>query len=92
MSIKPLMMTITAIALATVLWQGAAFAQTTQPQAGQQEQTTAKSKRPRSPAQLRNDQIMRDCGADWRASKAAGKTGSQTWRGFLAECRKRKSA
>lgn len=58
----------------------------------QNAQTETKPKRPRSAAQLRNDQLLRDCGAEWKANKAAGKTGNQKWIGFLAECRKRKSA
>ncbi|MDT7934849.1 MAG: hypothetical protein RQ833_09630 [Sphingomonadaceae bacterium] len=49
------------------------------------------AKRERSPAQLANDQKMRECGAEWRAAKAAGKTGSQKWNQFLSECRKRKA-
>jgi hypothetical protein len=88
---KRIMSLIAVLALGVTLLLPPAFAQTTQPQAGQG-QTKATPKRARSPAQLRNDQIMRDCGAEWRASKAAGKTGTQTWRGFLGECRKRKSA
>jgi hypothetical protein len=49
------------------------------------------AKRERSPAQLANDQKMRECGAEWRTAKAAGKTGSQKWNQFLSECRKRKA-
>ena len=86
-----IMSLIAALAVGVALVQPPAFAQTTPPQSGQG-QTTTTPKRARSPAQLRNDQIMRDCGAEWRASKAAGKTGTQNWRGFLSECRKRKSA
>ena len=70
-----------------------ALAQTAQGQQAQSgTQGAAKAKRPRSPAQLRNDQILRDCGKEWRADKAAGKTGTQTWISYSGACRKRKSA
>jgi hypothetical protein len=54
--------------------------------------TAAKPKRERSEAQKKNDQMMRDCGTEWRANKAALQAKGQTWRTFLAECRKRKTA
>ncbi len=53
---------------------------------------TAKPKRERSEAQKKNDQMMRDCGTEWRANKTDLQAKGQTWRTFLAECRKRKTA
>lgn len=49
----------------------------------------AKAKRPRSPAQLANDERMRACGKEWRAQKEALKAQGLTWYRFSAECRKR---
>jgi IS5 family transposase len=66
---------------------GAAAATTTAP-AGSSTTTT---RRPRSAAQLRNDQIMRDCGAEWRGNRAALQAQGKTWRTFLPECRTRRS-
>ena len=45
-----------------------------------------------SPAKpSKNAQVMRECGAEWKAAKAAGTvTKGQTWRDFLKECRKKK--
>jgi hypothetical protein len=54
--------------------------------------TAAKPKRERSEAQKKNDQMMRDCGTEWRANKPALTAKGQTWRTFLGECRKRKTA
>lgn len=52
--------------------------------------TTTTPRRTRSPAQLRNDQIMRDCGAEWRAGRTALQAAGKTWRTFLPECRARR--
>lgn len=52
--------------------------------------TTTTPRRARSPAQLRNDQIMRDCGAEWRRDKARLQAAGKTWRTFLPECRARR--
>ena len=52
----------------------------------------AKPARQRSPAQLANDQRMRDCGAEWRANKAALSAQGKTWRVFNVECRARLKA
>jgi hypothetical protein len=51
---------------------------------------TTTQRRPRSAAQLRNDQIMRDCGAEWRRDKARLQAAGKTWRSFLPECRARR--
>ncbi|QCK87922.1 hypothetical protein E8L99_20275 [Phreatobacter aquaticus] len=51
---------------------------------------TTTTRRARSPAQLRNDQIMRACGAEWRAGKTALQAAGKTWRTFLPECRARR--
>ena len=51
-----------------------------------------KAKRARSPAQLANDQRMRDCGAEWRTNKAALQAQGKTWRVFNVECRARLKA
>lgn len=53
--------------------------------------STTTTRRPRSAAQLRNDQLMRDCGAEWRGNKAALQAQGKTWRSFLPECRARRS-
>jgi hypothetical protein len=47
-------------------------------------------RRPRSAAQLRNDQIMRDCGAEWRRDKTRLQAAGKSWRTFLPECRARR--
>jgi hypothetical protein len=62
--------------------------QATPPTAQGAGQTT--TRRPRSAAQLRNDQIMRDCGAEWRGNRAALQAQGKTWRSFLPECRARR--
>jgi len=62
-------------------------ATTTTPSGGS---TTTTTRRPRSAAQLRNDQIMRDCGAEWRRDKARLQAAGKTWRSFLPECRTRR--
>lgn len=62
-------------------------ATTTTPPAAPAATTT---RRQRSPAQLRNDQIMRDCGAEWRGNRAQLQTQGKTWRTFLPECRARR--
>ena len=51
-----------------------------------------KDKKPRSEAQKKNDARMRACGQEWRAAKAANKTGGKTWRDFSIECRRQKKA
>lgn len=53
------------------------------------EEAVAKPKRERSEKQKANDNIMSKCGADWRAEKAAGKTGTTQWRDYLQTCRKK---
>lgn len=52
---------------------------------------TTTTRRPRSAAQLRNDQLMRDCGAEWRGNRTALQAQGKTWRSFLPECRARRS-
>ena len=49
-----------------------------------------KQKKPRSEAQKKNDERMRACGQEWRAAKAANKTGGKSWREFSTECRRKK--
>ena len=51
-----------------------------------------KQKRPRSEAQLANDNRMRACGAEWRANKASLQAQGKTWRVFNVECRARLKA
>jgi hypothetical protein len=46
------------------------------------------TRRPRSAAQLANDQRMRQCGAEWRGMSTAQR-GSRTWRTFMPECNRR---
>ena len=33
------------------------------------------------------ESVMKECGADWQAAKAAGTTNGQTWQEFLKSCR-----
>ena len=61
-----------------------------QQQAAPAQQTAPKGKRARSEKQLQNDQAMRDCGADWRANKAALTAKGETWRSYMPKCRKTK--
>lgn len=51
-----------------------------------------KPRRERSEAQRRNDDMMRTCGSEWRAEKAALQAKGETWRSFLKDCRARKKA
>lgn len=51
-----------------------------------------KPKRQRSEAQLANDNRMRQCGAEWRANKAAIQAQGKTWKVFNVECRARLKA
>ncbi len=51
---------------------------------------TARPRRERSAKQKQNDEMMRACGAEWRAEKAALQAKGETWRGFLKDCRARK--
>ncbi len=55
-----------------------------------QDMTEKKPKRERSEAQKKNDQIMRDCGADWRSKKDELSKKGTKWRDFLKECRAKK--
>jgi hypothetical protein len=36
--------------------------------------------------------VMKECGSEWQAAKAANTTGNQSWNQFLADCRLRKTA
>ena len=66
-------------------------AQTPAAQPAPAAQTAAPAgKRARSEKQLKNDQAMRDCGADWRANKAALQAKGQTWKTYMPACRKQK--
>ena len=38
------------------------------------------------------DNVMKECGADWKAAKAAGTTNGQTWQDFLKDCKAKKEA
>jgi hypothetical protein len=53
---------------------------------------TAKPKRARSEAQLRNDERLRACGAEWRADKEALTKKGYNWIKYSVECRKRLAA
>ncbi|ALA19257.1 MULTISPECIES: hypothetical protein [unclassified Chelatococcus] len=50
--------------------------------------TATKEKRPPTPGQLAARERMKTCGAEWRALKTAGNTGSRTWREFSSTCMK----
>lgn len=51
---------------------------------------TKKPKREMSEKQKKNVAIMRECGAEWRAAKAAGQVKGQKWRDYLKDCRAKK--
>jgi hypothetical protein len=68
------------VALAQTAAPGAA---TTQPPRAE------RATRPPSPAQQAVRDRMRQCGAEWRAAKAAGTTGDQRWNDFRAACDRR---
>lgn len=36
------------------------------------------------------ESVMKQCGADWKAAKAAGTTNGQTWQDFLKSCKAQK--
>ena len=38
------------------------------------------------------ESVMKQCGADWKAAKAAGTTNGQTWQDFLKTCKAQKEA
>jgi hypothetical protein len=38
------------------------------------------------------ESVMKECGADWKAAKAAGTTNGQTWNEFLKTCETQKKA
>ncbi len=52
----------------------------------------AKPKRARSEAQLKNDERLRTCGAEWRANKAKLTAQGYNWIKYSGECRKRLAA
>ncbi len=47
----------------------------------------AKPRRERSAKQKENDEMMRACGASWRADKEALQAKGETWRAYLKDCR-----
>jgi hypothetical protein len=53
---------------------------------------TAKPKRARSEAQLKNDERLRACGAEWRGDKEALTKKGYNWIKYSVECRKRLAA
>lgn len=60
-----------------------------------QTQTTTRTNAPvrtpgqRTPGQIAEASRQKQCGAQWKADKAAGKTGSQTWPQYWSACSKR---
>jgi hypothetical protein len=50
----------------------------------------AKPRRERSAKQKQNDEMMKACGAEWRAEKASLQAKGETWRSFLKDCRAKK--
>ncbi len=40
----------------------------------------------------RAESVMKECGDDWKAAKAAGTTNGQTWQEFLKSCRVQKAS
>jgi hypothetical protein len=67
-------------------------AETKQAEAAKPESQPAKPRRERSAAQKQNDDMMRACGQEWRAEKAALQAKGETWRSFLKDCRSKKKA
>ncbi len=53
---------------------------------------TTKPKRARSEAQLKNDNRLRACGAEWRANKPELTKKGYNWIRYSTECRKRLAA
>jgi hypothetical protein len=53
---------------------------------------TKKPKREMSEKQKKNVAVMRECGTEWRAAKAAGTVKGQKWREYLKDCRMKKKA
>jgi hypothetical protein len=53
---------------------------------------TKKPKREMSEKQKKNVAIMKECGAEWKAAKAAGTVKGQKWRDYLKDCRAKKKA
>jgi hypothetical protein len=51
-----------------------------------------KPRRERSAKQKQNDEMMRACGTEWRAEKAALQAKGETWRSFLKDCRAKKKS
>ncbi len=43
-------------------------------------------------APARAESVMKECGDDWKAAKAAGTTNGQTWQEFLKSCRVQKAS
>ena len=51
--------------------------------------TNAPASGQRTPGQVAEASRQKQCGAQWKADKAAGKTGSQTWPQYWSACSKR---
>jgi hypothetical protein len=81
-----------------MLQPGGALAQNTVPNplrgkpAEEKTEAPAKPKRERSAKQKENDDIMRACGASWRAEKASLQAKGETWRNYLKDCRAKRKA
>jgi len=54
--------------------------------------TTDASGKPKTPGQLARDARIKQCGADWKAAKAAGTTNGETWPQFWSACDKKLKA
>ena len=57
------------------------------PKPEEKAETPARPRRERSEKQKENDEIMRTCGASWRAEKASLQAKGETWRSYLKDCR-----
>jgi hypothetical protein len=51
------------------------------------QQPTSPAPAPVAPTATGNQSVMKQCGAQWQAAKAAGTTGGATWPQFLKSCR-----
>jgi hypothetical protein len=72
------------------LSSGAATAAPAQPQTGSLfpwQQPASSAPAPVAPTATGNQSVMKQCGAQWQAAKAAGTTSGATWPQFLKACR-----
>jgi hypothetical protein len=59
------------------------------PRRPRRERDPDRPRRPPSPGQIAARERMRQCGAEWRAMRAAGRTEGRLWRDFRRDCLRR---